>query len=210
MIKKAILLCLLLSLTLIITQSGGLTAQQQPHKPVKQRTIHSAGGIGAPPTLSELFDLSPLVVRATVVGSRALDRILPSDDPRNRTIVVETAHTLSVHEIFRDAVQGGIKGRRVEVVQLGGDRDRGAYIESVIDDAFPPLRHGLPYVLFLKPSPRNDGTFVVATETSDSVLILADDATVKTRGRSRLATDLERFTHGDLLNALRDLRDVRK
>src|SRR5687768_6362854 len=34
-------------------------SEQSAKKPVKERTIHSAGGLGAPPSLPELYAMSP-------------------------------------------------------------------------------------------------------------------------------------------------------
>lgn len=102
---------------------------------------------------------------------------------------------------------GGIQGKRIEMTQLGGERDRGDYIESVVDERFPPLRRAERYVFFLRPSPSGDGTFLVSTGTPDGVLALEPDTTVKAWGTSQLARHLERYSRPELINALRDLRE---
>lgn len=193
---------------LLLALGATVARSQQPsQKPVKERTIHSAGGQGAPSTLAKLYEISPLVIDATVQASRPVDRVLKAKPPGEDTVIVQTAHTLVINEVFKDVVSGGIQGKRVELVQLGGERDRGDYIESVVDEGFPPLRRGERYLFFLKPSPSGDGTYLVSTDTPDGVLLLDPYATVKARGSSRLARQLEQSSQADLINALRNLRD---
>jgi hypothetical protein len=198
------------TVVLLLVLGAAVSVREQPaKKPVKERTIHSAGGLGAPPSLPELYAMSPLVIDATVQMARPVDQIIKSTSSLPDTVIVMTAHGLAVNEVFKDAIPGGIKGKRIELTQLGGERDRGDYIESVVDERFPPLKRGERYVFFLKPSTANDGTYLVSTGSPDGVLALDPDGTVKARGSSRLARDLERYTNFDLINALRDLREGR-
>lgn len=190
---------------LIALGAAGSLSQQRPKKPVKERTIHTSGGVGAPATLAELYAMSPLVIDATVQGARPVDRQLKTST--SETVLIQTAHTLSINEVFRDTIPRGVGGKRIETVQIGGERDRGEYIESLVDERFPLLRRGERYILFLKPAPSGDGTFVVSTESPDGVFALESDATVKGKGAGKLGRKLERYSQSDLLNALRDLRD---
>ena len=190
--------------------AAGPPGDQPVQKPIKERTVHSAGGLGAPLSLPELYAMSPLVIDATVQGERPVDQVLESALPGHDTVIVMTAHSLVVNEVFKDAVPGGIQGRRIEITQLGGARDRGEYIESVVDERFPPLKRGERYIFFLRPSSTADEAYLVSTGSPDGVLSLDVDGTVKSRGSSRLARDLERYTHFDLTNALRDLRERRQ
>lgn len=199
------------TLALLLAAGTTVSLSQQPEKkPVKERTIHSAGGLGAPTSLRELYAMSPVVIDATVQDARPVDQDLKSAPPQQDTVIVRTAHTLKVKEIFKEAIPGGIQDKRIEIIQLGGERDRGDYIESVVDERFPPLRRGERYGFFLRPSPSGDGTFIISTESPDGVLALEPDGTVKGRGASELDRYLERYTHFDLINALRDLREGRQ
>lgn len=206
MSRRALLM--LTAIALLCAFGVAVYSDQQPArtKPVREERIHTSGGAGAPETLEALFAMSPLVVDATVLESRPVDRVLPSADPANETLIVQTAHALKINEVFR-SVRPQPQGRRIEVLQLGGERDRGDYIESVIDETFPPLQKGARYLLFLTPYAPSDGMFTLATGTSDSVLRLENDATIKTNGRSNLARQLERYSHGELINVLRNLRE---
>lgn len=112
---------------------------------------------------------------------------------------------LRLVETFRNTT--GQELPHVEVVQIGGERDRGDDILSVTDPTFPRFRQGERYVLFLKRSTTGDGTYIMATDTPDSALLLDADATVKPRGRSQLARSLTRYSREDLLNRFRTMAD---
>jgi hypothetical protein len=178
-------------------------------KPVVPRPLHFDGGLGAPPTLEELWRMSPLVIDARVRAKRPADQtiLLPGDPPH---VFVKTAYELAIQEMFKDETDVGATNRTIEVTQDGGERDRGDFIESFYDDQYPPLQLHERYVFFLKPSVLKDGTFTVATDTADSALLLAPDATVKSRGRSKLARQMERFSREGVLKALRDLKEAGK
>lgn len=181
--------------------------QAAPQKPVKHKTIHIDGGLGAPATLEELWRITPLIVRAEVHRGRPFDLTLPGPD-QPRDVFVRTAYTFAVNELFKNATGEEREVTEVEVVQLGGDRDRGTVIESVTDPTFPRFRQGEQYVLFLKPSPKKDGTYVMATDTPDSAFLLAADATVIPRGRSSLAQSLSKYNREDFLNLLRGFAEA--
>lgn len=191
------------ALLIVVGLDRGTSPSAAPgQKPTKQRTIHIDGGRGAPPTLEQWWAISPLVVDATVQRDRPLDRTL-SNVPDT---VIQTAYELHVNEVFRDVARAADK--RVEFVQRGGDRDNGDYIDSVEEEGFPRLRVGERYVFFLKPSRYNPGTYVTATDTPDSLVLLAPDGRVIARGHSNMAAKVERFNREELLNFLRSLKEV--
>lgn len=114
---------------------------------------------------------------------------------------MRTAYSLKVNEVFRDTAGATLSDKRLEVIQIGGERDRGDHIESVTDPTFQRLRAHERFVFFLKPSPAGNGMSVMAT--ADSAFALTNVATVDARGRSRLALQVERYTHEEFLTVLR-------
>ncbi|MDQ3418990.1 MAG: hypothetical protein M3541_09435 [Acidobacteriota bacterium] len=181
----------------------------EPQKPVKHRTLHIDGGPGTPSNLEGLWEASPLIVDATIRHSRPADRVLKGTSPEGFSLV-QSAHELVLNEVFRDIGGATTAGKRIEVRQIGGNRDRGTYVESVDDDTFPRLRKGERYVFFLRPSPDGDGTYVTATNTADSALLLAEDATVRPRGNSEVARHLQRYNREELLNLLRNMKEAQR
>lgn len=199
-------LLLLLGVLAVAHRLSAPEAQAEGQKPIKHTDDHVDGGVGAPATLNELWGMSPLVVDAVVVKARPFDKKLDKFGQSTHEMV-RTAYELKITEVFKGGVS---EGRIVEVMQIGGDRDRGAYIESVHDPTFKRMRLSERYILFLKPSINDKGIYRVVTDTADGVFLLAEDGTVEARGRSQLAQDLERHARETLLNLLRDLRDLRQ
>ena len=98
---------------------------------------------------------------------------------------------------------------QIEVIQIGGDRDRGPYIESVQDQAFPRFKPGERYVLFLKPDRDGRGMYVPVTNTADSAFLVDDDGRLQARGRTSLAKQIEKEGRAVLADKLRRLHQER-
>jgi hypothetical protein len=199
----------------ITTPAGPVFPDQAPRaapqKPIVHRSHHVDGGVGAPATLEELWRMSPVIVDAEIRTARPADLTMAPPPGRldmQPAVFVQTAYELRVREILKDATNGQITRKLIEVVQIGGDRDRGDVIESVSDPTFPRLELDERYIFFLKPNRSGDGALQMATDSADSALLLADDATVRARGTSAISATVEKYNREDLLNVLRNLRDA--
>ena len=107
-----------------------------------------------------------LVSSGSVVGARPADSIDPSGVRNVRTLFKVTAT-----EVFRN-ISSQVVDDAIEVARSVGERDRGAYIERVIQDGFPSFEIGRNYLMFLKWS--NAQNAWVPAFGPDSVLDLTD------------------------------------
>ena len=196
-----------------LTGSAYLIVQEKPPKPVKERTTHFDGGRAVPDTFEGLWSISSLIVDATISGSRPADTVLTSPSDGAETVTVQTAYRLKITEIFKDSLDATKGGAPIEVLQVGGDRDRGDHIESVSDPTAPKLRVGERYLFFLeraRGAGAAKGTFRMATGGPDSVAVLADDETVQNHGKSKVSEELGRYSRVELLHRLRDRAQVKR
>ena len=113
-------------------------------KPVKQSYIYGEFQ-GPPDSLTEMVLKVDAVVRVRVVAAVPHD---PDPHDTNPPRVI-TAFTCRVLEILHAFGGHSVDPNRLQVLLIGGDRDRGAYVERVIHSGFPLLETGHEYLLFL-------------------------------------------------------------
>lgn len=195
---------------IVLVHGTSGTAHADTQKPVKTREMHGDGGPGPAQSLDALWTMSPLIVDAVIKSVRPADQLMrvPGRPSSEDQIWVQTAYQLEINEVFRDSL-GLLKASRpIEVLQTGGDRDRGDHVDSVIDPTFTRFRRGERYVLFLKPLRGAEG-LLVAAAGAHSTFLLADDATVIPRGEDKVSLELGRHSREDFLNRLRTIREAR-
>lgn len=160
---------------------------QTDQKPVRVVHLHGDGGPAPPRNLDELLQRSSLVVDGVVEGARAADRNMGIIAGRQE-FMVRTAYTFRVRAAFKVEPAWNAEAISVDVMFWDtGDRDRGAYIERIVNDRLQALRVGDAYLLFLH---REAGAawFAPTTEGDASVFELRDSAVVPRDPYARTCT----------------------
>jgi hypothetical protein len=115
---------------------------QKPNKPVRESFIFTEWK-GPKATLADTILAVDAVVRVRVLGSTVRD-----------TKDLVTAYRLKVEEIIQAFGGRAVDASEITLLRDVGERDRGAYIERLIENPpFPPIELGHEYVLFLNWSP---------------------------------------------------------
>jgi hypothetical protein len=122
---------------------GDIVAQTSSSgKPVKTAVVSTY--FKAPPnSLSEMVTTADAVIRVRATGTS-------TPFPRGKWDRVMSAYRFRVLEIMHSFGGYNVDPEQITVLKDGGDLDRGAYIERVVHEGFPPFEPGREYVLFLK------------------------------------------------------------
>jgi hypothetical protein len=199
-----------LALALSVLVAGYLTVSStraERQKPVTHTEQHVDGGLGMPPTLEALWAATPLIVEATIGAAREADLVLDKTSPVGPRKLVRSAYRLDVHEVLKGDAEAG--AAPIEVIRIGGDRDRGPYVESVQETGFPPFKPGERYLLFLSPDRDIRGAYVPVTNTADSAFLIDEDGRLHARGHTALAKEIEKGGRSALAERLRRIRQER-
>ena len=117
-------------------------------KPVRE-TVTTGCRAGDPPrNLADLVKQVDAVAHVRVLAQRGEDRLPPQ---ANRSVLI-TRNTVDILAVFKAHRRWPAVGKRGEVLQQGGDLDRGDYIEVSRQICLDPLFVGREYVLFLERS----------------------------------------------------------
>jgi hypothetical protein len=168
---------------------------QGPGKPVKTDIINTH--FKAPPhSLSEMLTQVDAVVRGRIIGGSPRDLNL-GGRPGAR---VMTSYGFQVLEVLHVFGSFSIASDKISILREGGSRDRGPYVESVVQEGFPPFDVGHEYVLFLKWSDGLEGW--VPAFGPDGVVDL-QSGRVQTPGTSTLMNSQRGKTAADFVRLVR-------
>jgi hypothetical protein len=120
----------------------GPQAERAQQKPVKVQ-ISQPDYRAAPDSLSEMIEVSDLVVVGEVLGSEPHDRV------DQLGTFVRTLFRVDLETILHDDSPAVAVESPLKLLQDVGDRDRGAYIERNEMEGFPRFRTKHRYVMFL-------------------------------------------------------------
>jgi hypothetical protein len=134
-------------LSMVVGQgtAGGLQAPQDLAKPVQTDVIYTRF-YGPPDSLSEMITKADAVVRGRIVGAAPLD--LDLDQVRGGRVM--TVYRFAVLEIMHTVGGHIVDPHQIVILREGGQRDRGSFIQRVVQDGFPPFEHGHEYLVFLR------------------------------------------------------------
>jgi hypothetical protein len=117
--------------------------------------------------------------------------------------LVKTLYPSNVVEVFKSV---STPPSSIDIELIGGKRDRGDYIEDVVNERTPPLKTGARYIVFLRAA-SSSRTYVPATSDASSFFRL-EGATLSSTGKSDLAHLLAKGTQDELIDRLSS-REVR-
>jgi hypothetical protein len=177
---------------------------QAPQKPVRTVQIHTDGGPGTPATLEGLWRQSDLVAHVEIAQSQPDNRTFTTREGGGPYISIKTTYSSNILEVFKS--KDGAPPS-VDIELMGGRRDRGSYIEEIVDDRTPPLKVGARYYVFLRMA-TGAQTFLPATADSNSFLRFEGGRLIS-QGKSDLMRSLARHTPDELASALRSLKGGR-
>lgn len=149
-----------------------------------------------PPTLEALWREVPVVARVRVAGQRT-----SLVEPGAELGHLVTASQLEPLEVFKAAGDWRQRPSVPEVVQPGGELDRGAYLQITSQPSFTLLRPHSEYVLFLQRSEPAEWTAAYCAAGA----LMRDGERVKTEGWSDLARTWNQKPWEALLTRLRAL-----
>jgi hypothetical protein len=175
-----------------------LSGTAQDRKPVVTEKLYTEF-FGPPGTLNEMILKADAVVRGRVVAAAPRD----TDLPGKPGVRVRTAFLLQVLEVLHGSPGSPVDAGELSILREGGERDRGTYIERVVETGFPPFVIGQEYVLFLRREALT-GAWQPAFGP-DSVFQLSDGR-VTSPGSSVVAAALASKTSEDLLRTIRTSR----
>ena len=178
--------------------------EQPAQKPVRSKSIRSSGGPGTPATLDGLWNLADMVALVEVASA----------SPHNTSIVtqqgtpftdVQTLFACNLIETFKSP--DAQPPTSVDILLLGGTRDRGDHIEETTNERLRPLRVGSRYVVFLRHFP-DLRVFKPITADANSFLRV-NGAAITSDGDSPLVLKLKGQPLDSVLSELRRLKGGR-
>jgi hypothetical protein len=171
----------------------------QAQKPVRTTEFHTDGGAVPPDTLEELWALADVVIEGVIAGTRSADLTHPTDSSISLTF---TVYEVSPIQVFKRDSHLAATPTKIDVQRPGGIRDRGAYVEDLVDTRLPHFRRDERYVLFLKYL--TDGKYTLAPVGASAVFWL-NAAKPVPRGNSTLDRAIGTLNNGQLFDRLRRL-----
>jgi hypothetical protein len=119
--------------------------------PLPQRTVTVIDFPAAPPSLDEMWERTPVIVRAKVVASGRATVAAGEE-------AVHRPHILELIEVLRDSSGSLDPGKRVRVLQYGGTADLNGKLVSTVNSMSRLFEVGDEVVLFLD-AERKDASF---------------------------------------------------
>jgi hypothetical protein len=158
----------------------GLKAQSD-QKPVV-RTIQNVYEPGHIRSMGELWQRATAVVDVEIIAMESRDKEVSPGPPGRtgppplpRVMTAFTAKVRTIYKLGPKSPEAAI-GQTIAIERQGGSRDRGSYIEEVVDEHYPLFKVGERYVLFLTDSAPTYSYFGVIS--ADGVFQVVNDRVV--------------------------------
>lgn len=195
LLKHAVIYEILCVIGVAVALTTAHLVAQVQSKPVKTAVINTH--FKAPPdSLSEMLTKVDAVVRGRIVSASSQDLNL-AGRPGVRVMTSYRFHIIEVMHVFGSF---SIATDNIAILREGGTRDRGSYVESVIQEGFPPFDIDHEYILFLKWSEGSNGW--IPAFGPDGVVDL-QGGRVRTPGTSQLMTSQRGKTAADFVRLVR-------
>ena len=155
------------TLALATVLSVTVVARQGTTKPVKTDVVHQNPKF-IPVSEDALIAGSPFIIRGTVLNSREKDLVTPTDDKGGVASLPRTTFAVRVSEVFKSDDPTITTGSEIELLMLGGLRDRGDHVYALKVGGLEMPGVGDDVVLMLRKD--TGGVFALATESGDSII----------------------------------------